>query len=422
MKKILLNYFKRKKEEISSYGKKRILSRLLVIALTLIFASLVLIIGYKDGYYKNEVNIAYTEKIYDNLVKAKVKEIISSEDYIKDNMNTTHIIFKCEILEGDNLDTVQVVNQYINEYTKGYTNPPKVGKTIYIVEQKRSDGEISYLFNGDSISFDHWGGIIALAVILILLLLLVSKTQGLLTILSLALTILSVLFVFLPRILIGNNIYLLTIIICMFVIITTYLLVVGFNKKSLCASLGCFSGLALSGILTLITMNVLSVTGHFFQEDQMDVYVLFQTLYNAKVHISLKGLVFASTLIGALGAVMDVSLSLSSSLKEVYDNAKETSIIKTVKSGFVIGKDMIGTMVNTLILAYLACDLTFILNAMVNHSTGFILQSEYIAIAIAQALVGSIAMILTIPLTSLICAFIYNKNKTREGEEKNEEC
>ena len=106
---------------------------------------------------------------------------------------------------------------------------------------------------------------------------------------------------------------------------------------------------------------------------------------------------------------MDVSLSLSSALKEVYDHSKETSLANTIKSGFTIGKDMIGTMVNTLILAYVASDLTFILWMMEHRSNGFIFQSEYIAVAIAQALVGAIAMVLTIPLTSIICAFVYNK-------------
>ena len=81
---------------------------------------------------------------------------------------------------------------------------------------------------------------------------------------------------------------------------------------------------------------------------------------------------------------------------------------------------MIGTMVNTLILAYLASDTGFILYMMVHHSNSFILRSEYIAVAIAQALVGSIAMVLTIPLTSIICAFVYNKNN-KKGEEIHEE-
>lgn len=119
---------------------------------------------------------------------------------------------------------------------------------------------------------------------------------------------------------------------------------------------------------------------------------------------------------------MDVSLSLSSALKEVYDNTEKPTLAKTIKSGFVIGKDMIGTMVNTLVLAYVASDLTFILWMMSHHSDGFILQSEYIAVAIAQAIVGSIAMVLTIPLTSLICAFIYNKkNQTIDNKLMEEE-
>ena len=333
---------------------------------------------------------------------------------------TVHIVYKAVVLEGDNKGKECVVHQYLNDYTEGYTNKVKGNKVVYAALQETVTDELSYLFNGDSLSFDHMGGLIALAVILIILLLVISKTKGFLTIISLILSLLSVLYIFLPRLINGNNIYLLTIFVCIFTIVVTYLLVVGVNKKCLCAVLGCFAGLMLSGALSFITMYMIDATGHFSNEAVSDdITLLYQTLYNVDIHIDLKGIIFASTLIGALGAVMDVSLSLSSSLKEVYDNAKENSVLSTIKSGFNIGKDMIGTMVNTLILAYIASDLAFILYIMVHHSTEFILRSEFIAIAVAQALVGSIAMVLTIPLTSLICALIYNKKnkiKTEEGE------
>ena len=424
--KYIKEYFKKKFDEIKALGKKKIILRLTTIIATIIIASLMLLILYKDSYYKNEYNIAYTEITFSKFKKAKVEEIISVEEPDEEEGvgYTLHYTYQCVILEGDHKNESHIVHQYLNDYTSNYTNTVKKGDTIYVVEQLRGDDEVSYIFNGDSISFNHIAGIIVLAVVLILLLLMISKSQGLLTIISLILSLLAILYVFLPRILNGQNIYLLTIFVCVFTIVVTYLIVVGINKKGICATLGCFGGLLLSGILSLIAMSILHVTGHYANEDIGEVTLLYQSLYNAEIKISLKGLLFASTLIGALGAVMDVSLSLSSSLKEVYDNAKEVSLKNTIKSGFVIGKDMIGTMVNTLILAYVAADLSFILYFMVHHSDSFILRSEYLAVAIAQALVGSIAMVLTIPLTSIICAFIYNKkNKIKnigEGEENEE--
>ena len=242
-----------------------------------------------------------------------------------------------------------------------------------------------------------------------------------LTIISLTLTILVIVYVMLPSILLGRNIYVFTIICSVFVIAVTFILVVGINKKCLCASLGCFSGLVLSGLLTVLTLSIIHATGYYVQESAHDVIELSQTYYNINIVLDFKGFVFAATIIGALGAVMDVSLSLSSALKEVYDNSKETSVLHTIKSGFVIGKDMIGTMVNTLVLAYVASDLAFVLCLMAHHSNEFILRSEYIAVAIAQALVGSIAMVLTIPLTSIICAIIYNKKDKKENISMEEE-
>ena len=409
LKEYFHNYFKTKKEEIRNYGKANLIKRLITIGVTLVLAVLFIVIFGKTTYYKNEYTVVMNETygIYGKLVKAKVISIddiyYPTEDDRLDY--TIRITFTAEILKGDKKGQLVEVKQYLNDYTSHFYKQVKDGKRIFIVEERTAEnGEPTYFFEGDSLSYNHWGGIIALASVLI-----ISKSKGLLTIISLALTALVIVFVLLPSIINGINIYLLVLICAVYVIAVTFILVVGINKKCLCASLGCFSGLLLSGLLALLTLKIINATGYYAQENVEDVVMLFQSSYNVDIIIDLKGLVFASTIIGALGAVMDVSLSLSSALKEVYDNSKETSLANTIKSGFTIGKDMIGTMVNTLILAYVASDLTFILWMMEHRSNGFIFQSEYIAVAIAQALVGAIAMVLTIPLTSIICAFVYNK-------------
>ena len=419
---IIKEYFKRKIEEVKAYGKKNIIIRLITIVLTVAVASLLIVFLKVDTYYKNTYTIDYLEANFQTLEKIKILEIISIEE--NDNASIAydkHITYKGMVLKGEDKGKECIVHQYLNDYIGGYSKIVTKEKTVYAARQAGVDDTISYFFNADSISYSHVGGLILLSCILVVLLLAISKTKGLLTIISLVLALLSIVYIFLPRILRGENIYLLTCFVCIFVVVVTYLIVVGANKKCLCATLGCLFGLLLSGVLALITLSILNVTGHFANEYTADdVTMLYQSLYNVNIHIDLRGIIFAATLIGALGAVMDVSLSLASSLKEVYDNAKERSILNTIKSGFNIGKDMIGTMVNTLILAYIASDLSFILYMMVHHSNELIFRSEYLAIAIAQALVGSIAMVLTIPLTSLICAFLYNK-KQKEGEVKNEE-
>lgn len=410
---------KKLKEYIESYGKKNLIIRLLSIVITIVLASLILIIFSDTKYYKNDYNIDMTETHgnFSKLVKSKVISIddIYYPDKSEGKSYTVCITFTAELLKGDNKGERVSVKQYLNDYTSHFYNQVKKGQKVYITEEKTSENdEPTYYFAGDSLSYDHITGIVILASILALSLILVSRTKGVLTIISLALTIVVAILIFLPGILNGKNIYLLTIFLCVYVISVTFVLVAGFNKKCLCAGIGCMSGLLLSGLLAVITLRIINATGHFAQEDVSEVTILFQTMYNVDIVIDLKGLIFASTIIGALGAVMDVSLSLSSALKEVYDNSDDHSFIKTIKSGFVIGKDMIGTMTNTLILAYLASDMAFILYLMIAHSDPFILQSEYIAVAIAQALVGSIAMVLTIPLTSAICALIYNKKRKKE--------
>lgn len=400
-------------------NKKYYISRLITIVITVIVATLVIVLFAKTDYYKNEYTIMMNEKygIYSKLVKAKVEDI-KEEYYPGQDENLGYVLritFSAKLLSGDNKGDVIEGVQYFSDYTLNLYRKVKEGQTIYIAEEKLSSDDIpTYYFAGDSISYNHWWGIIILALVLVILLLIISKSKGLLTIISLAFTILIIIYVLLPSIILGKNIYILTLLCAIFVIAVTFILVVGLNKKCLCASLGCFIGLVLSGLLSVITLRIINASGYYVQEGSEEIIEFSQTMYNAGIAIDFKGLIFASTIIGALGAVMDVSLSLSSALKEVYDNSTNTSFASTIKSGFVIGKDMIGTMVNTLILAYVASDLTVLLWMMTHHSDGFILQSEYIAVAIAQALVGAIAMVVTIPLTSMVCALIYNK----KGKEK----
>ena len=124
--------------------------------------------------------------------------------------------------------------------------------------------------------------------------------------------------------------------------------------------------------------------------------------------IDLKAIIFGGILIGALGAIMDVSIDIASSLSEVADKMEKPDFRTIVKSGFNIGKDIMGTMTNTLILAYIGSSLsTVLLLTASSHSISYLFNLEMIAVEILQAIVGSIGILTTIPLTSVIAATLY---------------
>lgn len=126
---------------------------------------------------------------------------------------------------------------------------------------------------------------------------------------------------------------------------------------------------------------------------------------------------------------MDVAIDISSSLNEVASKMEKPDFASIVKSGFNIGKDIMGTMTNTLILAYIGSSLATVI-ALSRSSLMQVLDAEMITVEVLQALAGSIGILTTIPLTSVIAAWLYkytdmskyvykyngNKNKAVDSE------
>ncbi len=247
-----------------------------------------------------------------------------------------------------------------------------------------------------------------LLVIFCVLIVVFAKMQGFKTVVSLGFTCLSVFVVLIPAILNGHNIYLWSILVCIFITVMTLCLISGFNVKTLCAGIGCICGVLCAGLITLIMDIFLNMTGLVEEE----------SIYLVQLHpdnpINLKAIIFAMIIVGAVGAVMDVSMSISSSLYELRIKSPLIKPNALMKSGFTIGRDMMGTMANTLVLAYIGSSLTSVL-LLVSYNSDIqqVINREVIIAEILQALAGSLGMLLTLPLTSAICSVIYYKKEDK---------
>lgn len=238
----------------------------------------------------------------------------------------------------------------------------------------------------------------------LLLILLIGGRKGVSTIIALLFTVAAIFLVYIPSILKGMNIYATTIIICIFIIVMSLLLLNGINKKSLCAILGNVGGVLVAGILALIMSSILGITG-----DVEEDYLLLMQL-NEGFPIDLKAIVWGSILIGSLGAVMDVAMSISSALQELSENMENKTFGKLLKSGMNIGRDAIGTMTNTLILAYIGGSMATVLLLMAyNMNVLYLFNLEMIVVEVLQAVVGSMGILFAVPSTALIAAYIYTK-------------
>ena len=271
-----------------------------------------------------------------------------------------------------------------------------------LIEGYRENGERLYYF-GDFVRITPLLWLLAIFCVLIVVF---SRMQGVKTIVSLGLTCLSVFFVLIPAILNGHNIYFWSILVCVYMTVMTLAIISGYNKKALCACIGCMSGVLCSGFIVLIMDRFLNMTGMLEEES---IY-LFQ-LYPDNP-INLKAIIFAMIIVGAVGAVMDVSMSISSSLYELKQKSPHIKPQELMRSGFTIGRDMMGTMANTLVLAYIGSSLTCVL-LMVAYNANIeqVINKEVIIADVLQALAGSMGMLLTLPLTSAVCAVIYYKKE-----------
>ena len=241
-----------------------------------------------------------------------------------------------------------------------------------------------------------------LGIVFIILLVVFGRFKGFNSVLSLGLTCLGVFVVFLPSVLSGRNIYISSIMICVYAIITTIFVINGVNKKSVAAAAGCLGGVLAAGLLTLFMGRILELTGLTQSESRV--------LLNLPLEhpIDLNAIIFAGIIIGAVGAIMDMAVSVSSALWELKTQMPGQSFKEVFASGITIGKDILGSSINTLVLAYIGSSLTIVLFFISQFNSVLrILNRELVLVELLQAIVGGVGIFLTMPLTALICAVLF---------------
>ncbi|MBP0969012.1 MAG: YibE/F family protein [Oscillospiraceae bacterium] len=247
-----------------------------------------------------------------------------------------------------------------------------------------------------------------LFVIIVAFLILFARLKGVASVLSLGLTVASVFFVFVPAILSGYNVYLWALLVCAYSIIITPPYIGGFNKKSLASILGSVGGVTLAGLLTLFLNEAMKITGFASDEDMFVIAILEEP-------IDLRAVTFAAIIIGALGSTLDVSMSISTSVWEMHETTGSTDFRSLLNSGFNIGRDILGTQISTLILAYIGTSLcTVLLIVTYQPSILEMLNLEQVIINLEDMLVGAATIILTIPFTALISALMLSNREKQE--------
>ena len=348
-----------------------------------------LFIGYKITKSKY-IQLNGKNAAKEAVVTEVVKENETSYEYNGKQNKNIEIIFKAKLEDGKIIEATQTIDDLSTTYKK-----VAKGDKIFVYDQ-----EGVYYF-GDYIRINK---IFVLLIIFCIFLIVLGGIKGLNTLVSLMFTCASIFIFFLPSILSGYNIYISSIITCIYIIIMTLIFLNGISKKTLTTILGCIFGVITAGIIFVIMNKILYLTG-ICCEDELYLQML-------DVEINLKALIFAAIIISSMGAVMDVSMDISSALYELKIHKPDIPSKEMFRSGLNIGRDIMGTMANTLILAFIGKSLSTVLLIMVYSSSyGEILNKELIIVNALEALIGSLSILFTAPITSAICSYIYNMKK-----------
>ncbi len=247
-------------------------------------------------------------------------------------------------------------------------------------------------------------GVYYLIAVFILGLVVVGRMKGLKTIITLGVTILLIFKGLLPLLLLGYSPILLAIATASLAITFTLLVIGGLNIKSLVAILGTVTGVIIAGIMAFWAGSLAQLTGFGTHEAQM--------LYFMDQAIDFRGLLFAGIIIGSLGAIIDVGMSVASTAAEIKQVRPDIYFGDLFRGSLNVGRDIMGTMANTLILAYVGAATPMLLLVMGYEIDWLkVINMDIIATEFVRGVAGSIGLICAVPVTAVLAAYFMGDRK-----------
>ena len=304
-----------------------------------------------------------------------------------------------QILSGDHKDEIMTVTNYMS--------------ALFNVDVQQGDRIIVRIMTDENGSyyasvFNYDRGIVLGGFLLIFFILLAALggKKGLGALAGLLLTLGCIWFILIPCLLRGVPAIPVTIAVSAVSAAAGLIFLNGYSKKTFCAVCGCVGGVLVSGIAAAVVGTLSPMNGFNMQEAENLI------LYGADQGLKVSGLLVCGVLISALGAVMDVALGIASSVWEMKEQNPDASVGSLFRSGMQIGKDAMGTMANTLILAFAGSSLNMLILVQ-TYNIPFLqlINTDSIALEVVQSVAGSIGILLTVPLVAFISARLMARRK-----------
>lgn len=339
-----------------------------------------------------------TQKPTENYYRALVLNVIKTDFQTFEDTQSFTQELKVKILEGPNKEKeVEAINTGSSKFSD--QKLLKEGDQIILLETIQKNKKLYTVWEKYRLNY-----LIYLVIGFFSIIILFAGLKGFGSILGMITSFIIIIGFIVPQILNGKDPIFITVIGSCAILLITIFLAHGLSKKTGVAVISTFLALGTTGILAYIFVELIGLSGLSDENSYM--------LQIGGFNISAKGLLLGGIIIGSLGVLDDVTTTQSSAIFEIYKLNRKLSITDIFYRGYNIGKDHIASVVNTLILAYAGASLglfvIFVINPN-NMPTWVILNSELVVVEIVRAIVGSIGLILAVPITTLLASIIVKK-------------
>lgn len=383
-------------EKLRKKIDKQMISKIIILLIVLT----IFVVGI---YLINKDNHNFQTSSAGDYVKATVIEVTDDklERSPTSNLQLGSQEVSLEITEGEHKGEIHSVT---NEVSQLHNVVVKKGSKIIVTIFENTSNS----YNISIYNYDRTNVILGCLVVFGVLLCVVGGIKGFKALLGLAFAIIGVAFVLIPLTVRGNNAILVSIGAVSVVSLVCFIIFDGIGIKSISAIIATIAGVSVAGLFAYIVQSI----GHLSGFNMSEAESLMLIAKNDQFYI--RGLLVAGILISSLGAVMDVAMSIASTVNELVSINPDLSFQRLFKSGMNVGKDAMGTMANTLILAFTGSSLNLLL-LVFSYGISFsqFINNDSIAIELLQGLAGSIGIIVCVPIAAFITAFIskYGENK-----------
>lgn len=348
----------------------------------------------------------FAQEVYEELketVRAEVVEVVKTYERAITGTNATATVqtVRVEVQEGLRVNHTVTFDTDVMQLQEG--------DDIYVNRIVHIDGTEYFVFK----DINRDTPLIVLFLIFSSLLLLLARFQGLRALLSLLLSIAIIILVLVPLLLSGYPPVLTSVLISALVLGVVIFLTHGLNARASIAFCGTVGAVTLTGIIAAVFVEATRLTG--FGSDAA-IYLNFST----GGALDFGGLLLGGIMIGVLGVLDDVAIAQVSVVRELKAANSKLDVRALYERALRVGRDHVGSLVNTLALAYMGVSLPLVLlYSRAGTDLVFVLNQEIVAAEIVRALVGSIGLILAVPLTTAIAAWWFAKQSDIHVDENN---